>query len=59
MNTNIAAILQPLNQHFKAVLSELIAKPRCFCIIVTEIRSGVIFALTTSTLISIDFHMQR
>jgi hypothetical protein len=43
VDADIAALLEPINEHLKAVMCKLFAYPICFLVAVTEVASGVIF----------------
>jgi hypothetical protein len=47
MNPDIATILEPIDQHFQAVLSETFTGFRSRWIVMTEPRSGVVFLNAT------------
>ena len=54
MYSNIAAFLEPLNEHFETVFGELIAQPRRLNVLMTKILSSVVFAFSTSSRMSLQ-----
>ena len=48
MNSDVATVFQPADEHFQAVFGQSVPKPRCLHVVVAEVGGGVIFALATS-----------
>ena len=46
MNAHVAAPVQPLDQHFQTIGSELVPELRSLNVIMTEVRCSVIFSLS-------------
>ena len=50
VDADVSAVLQPLYEHIKAVLCELVPQPRCFFIRVAEVLRGMALPLTAPTI---------
>ena len=46
MNSDVATVLEPLNEHFEAVFGELISQPGRFYVVIAKVRGGVILPLS-------------